>query len=182
MNEAETYSIRKATSSDIPYLMALDHGYSTDHVWQMSVETEPNQVGVTFREIRLPRPMRVIYPRDPERLADEWNLRAALLMAEEEEGILGYVSLVQGPALDSGWITDLVVNLRYRRRGVASRLIRAARDWCHENNMKRMFIEMQSKNYPAICLARKFGFVFAGYSDHYYPEQDIALFFSLELH
>jgi GNAT superfamily N-acetyltransferase len=176
------YSIRKANSSDIPQLMVLDHGYSTDHVWQMAVENESDQVGVSFREVRLPRPMQVKYPRDPERLADEWILRAALLVAEQKGRILGYISLVQGPALESGWITDLVVNLHCRRQGVASRLIREARDWCYERSLKRMFIEMQSKNYPGICLARKFGFVFAGYSDHYYPEQDIALFFSLELH
>jgi ribosomal protein S18 acetylase RimI-like enzyme len=44
-----------------------------------------------------------------------------------------------------------------------------------------MFLDMQSKNYPAIRLAQKMGFVFSGYSDHYYPNQDIALFFSLDV-
>ncbi len=178
----ERYSIRKANSSDIPALMALDHGYSTDHVWQMAVDSIPEQVGVTFREVHLPRPMRVIYPRNPERLADEWTLHAKLLVAATEEELIGYVTIIEGPALESGWILDLVVSLRCRRQGVASRLLQAARDWCRDNDMKRMFIEMQSKNYPAICLVRKYGFVFTGYSSHYYPEQDIALFFSLELH
>ena len=40
---------------------------------------------------------------------------------------------------------------------------------------------MQSKNNPAIRLAQKMGFAFAGYSDRYYRDQDIALFFCLEL-
>jgi len=182
MNGMEIFSIRKANSSDIPALMALDHGYSTDHVWQMAVDNGQEQVGVTFREVHLPRPMRVTYPRDPQRLADEWTLYAKLLLAATEEDLLGYVTIIEGPAIESGWITDLVVSLRCRRQGVASRLLQAARDWCRDNGMRRMFIEMQSKNYPAICLARRYGFIFAGYSDHYYPEQDIALFFSLELH
>ena len=179
---AETYLIRRANSGDIPALMALDHGYSTDHVWQMSSDRGSDEVGVTFREVRLPRPMRVTYPRDPDRLADEWVLREVLLIAEIESEPLGYVSLVHGPAVDSGWIVDLVVSLRCRRQGVATRLIQAAREWCREHDLTKMFIEMQSKNYPAINLAKKLGFVFAGYSDHYYPEQDIALFFSLGLH
>jgi ribosomal protein S18 acetylase RimI-like enzyme len=178
----DNYLIRRANSGDIPALMNLDHGYSTDHVWQMSSDRGSDEVGVTFREVRLPRPMRVTYPRDPDRLADEWVLREALLIAEIESEPLGYVSLVHGPAVDSGWIIDLVVSLRCRRQGVATRLIQAAREWCREHGLTKMFIEMQSKNYPAIKLVKKLGFVFAGYSDHYYPEQDIALFFSLELH
>jgi GNAT superfamily N-acetyltransferase len=178
----ENYSIRRANSGDIPALMALDHGYSTDHVWQMSIERGSDETGVTFREVRLPRPMRVTYPRDPNRLADEWVLREALLIAEVEDEPLGYVSIIHGPAVDAGWILDLVVSLRCRRQGVATRLCQAARDWCREHGLKKMFIEMQSKNYPAIRLVKKLGFQYAGYSDHYYPEQDIALFFSLELH
>jgi len=43
-----------------------------------------------------------------------------------------------------------------------------------------MILEMQSKNYPAISLARKMGFVFSGYSDRYYPDREIALFFTYE--
>lgn len=177
----EATSIRQAISSDIPTLIALDHGYSTDHVWQMSFERTSSQIGATFREIRLPRPMRVTYPRDPERLADEWTLRSALLVAENGENLVGYLSIVEGPSQAMGWITDLVVSLRHRRQGVASRLLGATREWCRERGVARLFLEMQSKNYPAVCLARKMGFVFSGYSDQYYPDQDIALFFSLML-
>ena len=64
------FLIRSAISSDIPWLMKLDHGYSTDHVWQMALRKEANEVAISFREVRLPRPMRVIYPRDYTTLAD----------------------------------------------------------------------------------------------------------------
>jgi ribosomal protein S18 acetylase RimI-like enzyme len=57
----------------------------------------------------------------------------------------------------------------------------AAIDWARARGFVRLFIEMQSKNYPAIMLARKLGFVFSGYSDHYYPDEDISLFFSIDL-
>lgn len=177
----EVPSIRKAISSDIPTLMGLDHGYSTDHVWQMSLERGATEIGTIFREVRLPRPMRVTYPRDYERLADEWTNRSALLVAENGELLLGYLSIVDGPAQAMGWITDVVVDLRHRRSGVASRLIGAAREWCRKRGIRILFMEMQSKNYPAICLAKKMGFMFSGYSDQFYPEQDIALFFSMSL-
>jgi hypothetical protein len=40
---------------------------------------------------------------------------------------------------------------------------------------------MQSKNYPAIAFCKKQGMAYCGYSDRYYANQDIALFFGLHL-
>jgi ribosomal protein S18 acetylase RimI-like enzyme len=41
-----------------------------------------------------------------------------------------------------------------------------------------MILEMQSKNIPAVHLAMRLGYEFCGYNDHYYSNQDIALFFA----
>ena len=56
--------------------------------------------------------------------------------------------------------------------------LRAAQTWASERDSNQLMLEMQSKNYPAICLANKLGYEFCGYSDRYYPNQDIALFFA----
>lgn len=173
--------IRPATSSDIPFLAKLDHHYSTDHVWQMNLNTAREEISIAFHEVRLPRPMRVQYPRDPERLADEWTGKLVVLVAEQEQGIGGYLCLEQATAPDVGWITDLVVSLPSRRQGVGTALLLAARAWCAQHGLSRMMLEMQSKNFPAIQLARRAGFAYAGYSDQYFPDQDIALFFALEI-
>jgi ribosomal protein S18 acetylase RimI-like enzyme len=37
---------------------------------------------------------------------------------------------------------------------------------------------MQTKNFPAINLAQRLGFDYCGYIDHYYPNRDIAIFFT----
>lgn len=177
----EGLKIRPAISPDIPELMALDHGYSTDHVWQMEYRHNGEEIAIAFRQVRLPRVMRVGYPRDPQRLADEWTRRAAVLVAEAAEAKRGYAVLAESTAPGVGWITDLAVGLRDRRQGIGTRLVGSAHDWCRQRNLGRLFVEMQSKNYPAIMLARKLGFVFSGYSESYYPDEDIALFFSLEV-
>lgn len=174
-------SIRPAISSDVPTLSGMDHGYSTDHVWQMGYHPQGEEVNVAFREVRLPRPMRVAYPRDPARLSDEWTRAAALLVAETAHGLLGYLNLALGPAPESAWVIDLVIDLPHRRQGVATGLLGVARRWCLDQGIMRMVLEMQSKNYPCIRLARKLGFAFAGYHDRYYPNEDIALFFALKL-
>jgi len=81
----------------------------------------------------------------------------------------------------SVWVTDLVVDLPRRRQGVGGVLLNAAQDWAHERSHRRLILEMQSKNVPAIRLAQKFGYEFCGYNDHYYLTQDVALFFSKAL-
>jgi ribosomal protein S18 acetylase RimI-like enzyme len=173
--------IRKAISSDIPRIVQMDHGSSTSHVWQLSLNKQAGEITAIFRKVRLPRPMQISYPRDPQRLPDEWTRSAVFLLAERGEEPLGYLVLNRAMAEQSGWITDLVVDVRYRRQGVGSRLLRAAKLWCQEQGFQRLFLEMQSKNYPAIALAQHTGFQYAGYSDIYYRDQDIALFFVHEL-
>lgn len=177
----QTVKVRPAISNDIPVLMSLEHGYSTDRVWQMASDKSPDEIRVSFREVRLPRPMRVNYPRDPGDLVEEWTSRTVVMVAELEEALLGYVSLIKGPSTGSAWVTDLVVGRRHRRQGIGNRLLVEACSWSRQRGLSRIYVEMQSKNVPAIRLARKLGFAFAGYSDMYYSNQDIALFFALDL-
>jgi ribosomal protein S18 acetylase RimI-like enzyme len=66
----------------------------------------------------------------------------------------------------------------HRRKGVGSTLLAAAQDWAANRSHRRMILEMQSKNLPAVRLAQKFGYEFSGYNDHYYINQDVALFFA----
>jgi hypothetical protein len=60
-------------------------------------------------------------------------------------------------------------------------LLAAAAHWARTNNLGRIILATQSKNYPAICFAQKHGLAFCGYNDRYYPNQDVALFFGMEL-
>jgi RimJ/RimL family protein N-acetyltransferase len=76
-----------------------------------------------------------------------------------------------------GWITDLAVSPLHRRKGAASALLTAVQTWASERNVRRLILEMQSKNQAYIRLAQKFGYEFCGYNDQYYPTQDVALFF-----
>lgn len=173
--------IRHAVSTDISALMAMDHSYITDHVWQMALNPSPTETTIAFREVRLPRLMRVEYPRDPGRLADEWTNSSEILIAVSDHAYLGYLIIESGTAPETGWVTDLITDAPHRREGVASKLLASARRWCKEQGLTRLTLEMQSKNFPSLSLARKLGFVLSGYHDRYYPDEEIALFFTLNL-
>ncbi|MBM2847425.1 MAG: N-acetyltransferase protein [Anaerolineales bacterium] len=173
--------VRPAASADLPHLTALDHGYSTDYVWQMDAREENEQTSITFRTVRLPRSMRVAFPRASQQLLEAWNRRVCFLVAEEAGLLKGYLNLTLAAAPETGWIADFAVDRRFRRSGVGSVLLASAAHWARQNNLGRLIVETQSKNYPAICFAQKHGMAFCGYNDRYYPNQDVALFFGMVL-
>ena len=169
--------IRPITPSDLPQLMGMDHSSSSEYVWQLELRREAGQTVAAFRDVRLPRPIKLAYPHDPFALADVWKQMAAVLVAASGKDPVGYAGLIEQPA-SVAWLTDLVVAPAWRRRGVAGALLDSARAWAEQRGHRRLFLEMQSKNQPAIRLAQKHGFEFCGYNDHYYTTQDVALFFT----
>ena len=128
--------------------------------------------------MRLPRTVKISYPRNPAELADTWTQRDALLVAESAQGLVGYIGLKKGFTLEGVWIIDLLVDRAFRQKGIGGALMFAAEEWCEKRGIRRLTLEMQSKNYSTIQFAYKLRFDFCGYSDQYYANQDIALFFS----
>ncbi|RPI88486.1 MAG: GNAT family N-acetyltransferase [Chloroflexi bacterium] len=169
--------IRPANAADIPILVELEHDYTSDYVWQMDIVNEEKLIDVRFKQIKLPRSVRVEYPRSPKELEKLWTERDAVLTAVHEGVPVGYLCVSNHVAPITNWVTDLVVTRRMRRQGVGTALILASQEWARQFNNYRLILEMQPKNYPAISLAQKLGFDFCGYNDRYYANRDIALFF-----
>jgi ribosomal protein S18 acetylase RimI-like enzyme len=181
--------IRPAELGDLEACLRLDHSYLTDHVWQMEVQEDETLFTVNFRAVRLPRPVHVKYPRDRDALLIGWHHRDCFLVATvEDDGkehqaqpIIGYLTMGAQEWHKTGWVADLVVTPEHRRQGIAAQLMQAAKEWARNAGLRRLVIETQTKNHPALRFLERQGFSFCGYNDHYYENQDIALFFSLNL-
>ncbi|MCE1252754.1 MAG: GNAT family N-acetyltransferase [Anaerolineae bacterium] len=173
--------IRPAIINDLPLLSAIDHSYETMHTWQMDRSLDENQVVVNFREIRLPRKVRVDYPRPLDFFSAEGFSQSVVLVALLNSIPVGYLRMKEELEPRTAWIKDVAVRADVRRQGVASVLVLSAQDWAVQRGLKRVILEMQSKNVAAIRLAAKLGYEFCGYNDHYYATQDIALFFGCYL-
>jgi ribosomal protein S18 acetylase RimI-like enzyme len=126
----------------------------------------------------LPRSISIEYPHNPFALADDWIRKSMMYTGLIGQEPVGYISLLERGTASVVWVTDLVVSVAHRRKGVGSTLLAAAQDWAANRSHRRMILEMQSKNLPAVRLAQKFGYEFSGYNDHYYINQDVALFFA----
>jgi GNAT superfamily N-acetyltransferase len=170
--------IRPISETDLPDLVAIEHSYKSNYCWQMEMTTQEREIAAYFREVRLPRQATVEYPRKAALLLEDWDRRTLVLVGVLRGLPVAYISLTEGAAPTTAWITDLVVALEYRRKGIGTALMLAGQDWARPRNNRRMVIEMQSKNMPAIRLALKLGYEFCGYNDLYYTNQDMALFFA----
>lgn len=175
------FKIRPTLASDLSRLMALDHSIRSDHVWQLELRTDPGQILAAFREVRLPRPITLEYPHDPFALADEWKRMTMMYTAISGPDAVGYILLVEQAPLSLVRVADLVVAPQVRRKGIGSALLAASHTWAQGHNSRKVLLEMQAKNLPAIRMAQKHGYEFCGYNDHYYLSQDVALFFARAL-
>ncbi len=181
--------VRPAIASDIPLLIALDHHYTSDQVWQMELRSRDEESRVEeqvrtvfFRQVRLPHSVRVEYPRSPRSLANDWTSRSGILVAVLTEKPIGYASLALNLGLHTTWITDLAVDRPLRRQGIGSALILAGLEWANNMASQNLILEMQPKNHPAIQMALKLGFEFCGFNDRYYNNHEIGIFFGKSWH
>jgi GNAT superfamily N-acetyltransferase len=173
--------IRPAVTPDIEAISKLNHSIDTIKVWQMSQSNDAGQVSTMFNEVQLPRAMRIHYPQSPDMMLERWKDYSAVMVGCISGIPVGYISLVTLFIPDMIWIKDLVVDEPWRRQGIGFSLMRAASDWGVLRKYIRMTLECSSKNFPAICLAKKAGFEFSGFDDNYFRNNDIALFFSRNL-
>jgi len=172
--------IRPANVIDLNACMAIDDAFETEYVWQMEERTHGGVVTVTFRQTRLPRPMRVTNNISRSALTDNFQRGEAFLVADEA-GVIGFVD-----AGVSAWnqlfkINNLVVTPARRRQGIGAKLMRAALDWARERDLRIAMLDTSTKDYPAICFYQKLGFSLCGFNDQLFPNRDIALQFALNL-
>jgi ribosomal protein S18 acetylase RimI-like enzyme len=159
-------------------LSMFEHGYYTEYVWQMALELQPETSQVEFRRVRLPRRVFVAYPRERQQIFEDISSVEAFLVGFYGEQPVGYIKLQSEIDTKIARVSDLVISASQRRQGIASGLILAVLDLVSHRHFHTLLLEMQSKNDPAIQMAHKLGFNFCGFRDHYFPNQELSLFYS----
>ena len=174
---------RDAVESDIPYCLALDSDFQTEHVWQMTVQDSADEIQISCRRQRLPRRLDSRHVAVPARL--ELALRSdfcfIVIQDKSTNHLLGYITLRVDETSQVAYLQDIVIDRAYRRRSLGSRLVHVARVWTSEFDLRQIIFEIPTTNYPCILFAQALGFTFCGFNDHHFANREIAVFFSLSV-
>lgn len=182
MTDKRRFKIRDAVPQDVSGCLQLDHNYETEIVWQVHLREDVGERTITFRETRLPRLMDVTYPKNEGRLKQALSPTQCFLVATDQSNkAMGYLVMLADSTHGQASIRDVVVTSDYRRRGLGLRLMTIAQHWAREHGLNRITAITQTKNHPGIGLCQRAGFIFCGYNDQYFTNQDIAVFFCLSL-
>ena len=90
-----------------------------------------------------------------------------------ENEIIGFAGIKI--ILDDADLMNIVVHNSYLRQGIASLLLNKILDFCKENHIGSINLEVNEKNVPAINLYKKFGLAEVGRRKKYYDNKDDAI-------
>lgn len=88
---------------------------------------------------------------------------------------VGYGGLYS--VIDEAFVTNIAVMPDFRRKGVASVILKNIISYCRKSNIKKIMLEVRVSNNAAVSLYRKFGFAVDGVSKNHYsaPTEDAFL-------
>ena len=101
------------------------------------------------------------------------------LVADLHGEVVGYVG--SESVLDECNIGNIVTHKDYRGRGFASVMMEILLNGLKNKGIKKIFLEVEHDNEPAIALYEKFGFVRYGLRRNYYGQGKDAILMSLDL-
>ena len=173
--------LRAGTAADWSHCLNLDVSYTTEDVWQLQSQADGDQLTIGLTRVRLPRAITLRDPcwGDTAQLKD--RAEGVLLVAETDAGLAGFCLLVAEPARNADLIPMLAVAGHARRRGIGRRLLAEAVQIARERRRRVLSATLQARNVPGIRFVTAGGFSFAGYDEHYYPSNDVAVFFAHRL-
>lgn len=154
----EVNPLREARPSDLPVralfeedfdgLLALFEAVAAERKW---IGTEPGFDRAAYRAgwARV--------------LAGEWG---AAYVALDDDRIVGYIGI--HPHSEYGHVIGMLVDARYRGRGIGEALLNTALEWAREQRLSDVSLLVFPHNERAIALYRK-----AGFEQHEYYPRDV---------
>lgn len=98
------------------------------------------------------------------------NQLARYIVAEIDDVVVGYGGIWL--ILDEGHITNIAVDMNYRKMGIGNSLVEGLICLCMEVNISSMTLEVRESNIAAQNLYKKYGFIEAGIRPKYYADDN----------
>lgn len=113
-------------------------------------------------------------------IEDDFYNRSKYIVTRDDMGEpVGYLSMMDLEI--EGEVLRIAVKKQYRRKGVATKMMRFLIEYLREKYYQKLFLEVKSSNIEAIKLYERLGFVKYGERKNYYAENEDALNYVLVL-
>ena len=167
-------TVRPATEADLPALTRLDLTYPTDRVLALDRSGASPEHTFAFRwRNRVPAPMAVYATYTIERLRRALERADLFVVAEVDGEPVGLLMIVVPEWTDAAEITDLAVDIAFRRIGAGRALVGAAIEWARRLSRSRaLWVEPRADNHAAISFYISLGFRLSGFNDRLYSNAD----------
>lgn len=137
--------IRSARPADAPALRALQQGIYREGRWFVGTEAPP--------EPTLRLRIQGLDPRD-----------SLYLVAVHEDRLIGWLELnrLRPERMRHVALLTIAVSDRWRRHGIGRALLRNSYDWCRRVGIRKITLNVRSRNAAAVALYEAEGFVLEG--------------------
>lgn len=109
-----------------------------------------------------------VWEKSEEKVITSYGDYKQVFIALEGDKIVGYLGLKRSHLLKIRHVADFTVGILegYKRRKIATQLIKFAENWAKQKDIKRMTLKVSEDNIPAISLFKKMGFLLEGTLKH----------------
>lgn len=166
-------TVRRANESDLRALTRLDLTYPTDRILLLERSGDPPEHTFALRwRNRVPAPMAVYATYTVNRLHEALSQTDLFLVAEVDGQMAGLLIVAVPEWTDSAEITDLAVDIAFRRLGAGRALVEAAVEWAREHERRALWVEPRADNHAAISFYASQDFRVSGFNDRMYSNSD----------
>jgi ribosomal-protein-alanine N-acetyltransferase len=168
-----TVTVRPATEADLSALTRLDLTYPTDRYLALERSGQPPELTFALRwRNRVPTPMAIYATYTVNQLRKALEKTDLFVVADIDSEVAGLLMIIVPEWTDAAEITDLAVDIAFRRMGAARALVDAAVDWAHEREHRSLWVEPRADNHAAISFYVSLGFRVSGFNDRMYSNAD----------
>jgi len=132
--------MRKATDSDIPLLVDLMDDFYSEAGYKLNRDDAANAFNALINN---------------KRLGQVW-------LIELESSVAGYLVLTYKFAMEYGGnmacLDDLFVKKEFRNRGLSTSALEELREFCKNNQIRAITVEVGKDNKPALIVYKRTGF------------------------
>jgi ribosomal protein S18 acetylase RimI-like enzyme len=166
-------TVRPATEADLPALTRLDLTYPTDRILSLARSGEPPEHTFALRwRNRVPAPMAVYATYAVDGLREALERTELVIVAKVDGEVAGLLMIIVPAWTDAAEITDLAVDIAFRRRGAGRALVESAAEWARKRGHRSMWVEPRADNHAAISFYVSLGFRISGFNDRLYSNAD----------